>query len=214
MTCQSERQNHRKLWGQLLIGGAFGAIISLVYHLYFEPLVEQGGGAGASALATIGMLYCVMGLFVGLGLVFPAMGTKLLNVEDRDDLADQRAILTGSAVCCIALGIAFLMLALSGPQGQISGVLAAGALAFALILSLVISVVQWKLYDEMTRGISMEVSAFMAAIQVPAISLWALLTHLGWAGPIDPLGLIALLAGAMLPASLLAAGRRGLLLPS
>ena len=76
------------------------------------------------------------------------------------------------------------------------------------------SVLQWKLYDELMRGISMEASAFMAAILFPAVSLWAVLAHLGRTGPIDPLGLIALLAGSMLLGSTMAAGRRGLVLPA
>lgn len=214
MNREANRPNYRKLLLQLLAGAVFGAIMGFGLSTVMLPQLESAGGAGAFALAAVGMLYTAMGLFVALGLVFPAMGAKVLNVADRDDLADQRAILTGSAVCCTALGLALLMLALSGPQGQISGVLAAGALAFALILAVAITVFQWKLYDELMRGISMEASAFMAAILFPAISLWAVLTHLGRAGPIDPLGLIALLAGSMLLASFLAAGRRGLLLPA
>lgn len=214
MSRENARPNYRKLLIQLGVGAVFGAAMGFGLSAMMLPQLESVGGAGAFALASVGMLYAVMGLFIGFGLVFPALGAKMLNVVDRDDLADQRAILTGSAVCCTALGLALLMLALSGPQGHISGVLAAGALASALILSVVVSVLQWKLYDELMRGISMEASAFMAAILFPAVSLWAVLAHLGRTGPIDPLGLIALLAGSMLLGSIMAAGRRGLLLPA
>lgn len=214
MTRKAERLKYRKLLLQLLAGGLFGAAIGFFLSTVMLPQLENGGRAGAFALAGVGLLYTVMGLFVGLGLVFPALGTKVLNVADSDDLADQRAILIGSAVSTIALGLALLMLALSGPQGQISGVLAAGTLAFALILSGAITYFQWKLYDELMRGISMEASAFMAALVVPAVSLWAVLAHLGRTDPVDPLGLIALMAGSMLLGSLVAAGRHGLLLPA
>jgi hypothetical protein len=214
MIRETARPNYRKLLIQLVVGAVFGAVMGLGISALLLPQLEIENGVGAFALAGVGLMYTVMGLFVALGLMFPSVGAKVLNVADREDLADQRALLTGSAVCCIALGLALLMLALSGPQGQISGALAAGALAFAFVLSAVITVFQWKLYDELMRGISMEASAFMAAILVPAIALWAVLTHLGQAGPIDPLGLIALLAGSMLLGSFMAAGRRGLLLPA
>lgn len=214
MTRHATSPNYRKLVIQLVVGAVFGAVVGFGMSVFLLPQLESEKDVGAFALATVGLMYTVMGLFVGLGLMFPAVGAKVLNVADRDDLADQRALLTGSAVICLALGLALLLLALSGPQGQISGVLAAGALAFALALSVVITVKQWKLYDELMRGISMEASAFTTAILFPVVSLWAVLTHLGLAGPIDPLGLIALLAGTMLVSSFLAAGRRGLLMPS
>ncbi len=204
--------NKRKIVLQLAAGGLFGFVSAMAVTRAL-PHLDQPTSPGAAALIAIGLIYAIMGLFVGLGVAFPGLGARLLNVVDRDDLADQRAILTGSAVSCISLGLALILLALAGPEGQVSNVLAIGTLAFALILTTAITVLQWRRYDELMRGISLEASAFMAGIAFPAIVLWAAFSQTGLAGPIDPLGLVAVLAGAMLVATFIAAGRRGLLLP-
>jgi hypothetical protein len=214
MMSSTVRPNYRKLAFQLAAGAVVGAISGSVIATVFEPLLLEGTGAGAFALAGVGLLYAAMGLFVGLGLVFPGLGAKMLNVADRDDLADQRAILTGSAVSSIVFGLALIMVAFSGPQGMISGGLAISALAFGIVLMTAVTIAQWRLYDELMRGLSLQGSGYMAAILFPVLTLWAALAHNGAAPPIDPLGLIALLAGALLAGAFIAVGRRGLLLPA
>lgn len=212
MTSEPLRPNYRKLAIQLIAGAVVGAAMGAALSLTL-PELERTAGAGAFALAAVGLLYLAMGLFVGLGLLFPGIGAKVLNVADQDDLADQRAILIGSAVSCTVLGAALMLLAFSGPQGLVPGALAVSALAFALVLLAAVTVLQWRLYDELLRGVSLEASAIMAGLLMPGLSLWAGLIHIGHAAAFDPLGLIALLMGAMLLATFIAAGRRGLLLP-
>jgi hypothetical protein len=206
------RPNYRKLVIQLIAGAVVGAGLGAALSLTL-PELERTAGLGAFALAAVGMLYAAMGLLVWLGLVFPQLGVKVLNVADQDDLADQRAILTGSAGSCTVLGAALMLLAFSGPQGLVPGVLAVSALAFALVLLTAVTVLQWRLYDELMRGVSLEASAILAGLLVPGLSLWAGLIHIGKAAAFDPLGLIALLMGALLLATFVAAGRRGLLMP-
>lgn len=212
MTREPVRPNFRKLVLQLLSGAVVGAVAGFAIA-NFVPQLDRFVGAGAVALAAVGLVYVAMGLFVGLGLVFPGLGAKLLNVEDQDDLTDQRTILTGSAVGSTFLGAALMLVAVSGPQGLVPGVVAVSALGLAIVLLCAITILQWRHYDELMRGVSMEASAFMVGILFPAVSLWAVLAHIGHAAPIDPLGLIALLAGSMLLATFIAAGRRGLLMP-
>jgi hypothetical protein len=212
MTSTPVGPNKRKIVLQLAAGGLFGFVSAMAVG-WALPELDTPPSPGAAALIAIGLIYTIMGLFVGLGVVLPGLGARLLNVVDREDLADQRAILAGSAVSCIALGLALMLLALAGPQSEVSNVLAIGALAFAMILTTAITMLQWQRYDELMRGISLEASTFMAGIAFPVIVLWAAFAQTGLAGPIDPLGLVALLAGSMLIASFIAAGRRGLLLP-
>lgn len=212
MTSKPVNSTSRKVVLQLLAGGVVGALVSLGLASLL-PDLKESVEPGAAALLAIGLIFALMGLFVGLGVAIPGIGTNVLNVADREDLADQRAILTGSAVCCIALGLAMALLALSGPEGPVSGLLAFWALAGSFVLATAITAFQWRLYDELMRGVSLEASAWMAGIAFPGITLWAALAHIGKAAPIDPLGLIAAMAGSMLLGSFLVTGRRGLLVP-
>jgi len=214
MMSEPSKPNYRKLTVQLVVGGLVGASLSLGTAVVFEQQASAANGIWGFVLFIVGAMIAVMGVFVGFGLVFPALGAKLLNVADRDDLADQRAILTGSAISCIALGAALMLVALSGPEGPVPGGVAIVALACSMVLMIVITIAQWRYYDEMMRNVSLEASAWMAALLFPAIMLWATAVHIGQAAAIDPLALIGLLAVTMLLATFIATGRRGLLMPS
>lgn len=213
MTREPIRPNYRKLTIQMIAGAMAGAAMSFGAAAMFEQQAFDANGIWGFVLFLVGMMIGVMGGFVGFGLVFPALGAKLLNVADRDDLADQRAMLTGSAINCLVLGAALMLVALSGPQGVVPGGVAVGALAFSMLLMAAITMSQWRLYDELMRSVSLEASAWMAGIMFPAITLWAALVHVGQAAPINPLGLIALMMAAMLLATFIATGRRGMLNP-
>jgi hypothetical protein len=212
MKSEPVQLNVRKLVPQMLAGGVVG-LLAVTVGDRLLPDLPAAAGPGAAVLFGVGAMYAVMGLFVGLGVAIPSLGARMLNVADHDDLADQRAMLTGSAVCCISLGLALMLLAYSGPESEIPSALAIGALAVALSIYVGVTVAQWRLYDELMRGLWLESSAIMAGIAFPAISLWAALAHNGLLAPIDPLGLIAGLAGSMLLATFIAVGRRGLLMP-
>jgi hypothetical protein len=214
MMSEPSKPNYRKLTVQLVFGGLVGAALSLGTAVVFEQQASAANGIWGFVLFIVGAMIAVMGVFVGFGLVFPALGAKLLNVADRDDLADQRAILTGSAISCMALGAALMLVALSGPEGPVPGSVAIVALACSMVLMVVITIAQWRYYDEMMRNVSLEASAWMAALLFPAIMLWATAVHIGQVAAIDPLALIGLLAVTMLLATFIATGRRGLLMPS
>ncbi len=206
--------NYRKLLLRLLAGAVFGSIVGFSASSFLKPMLSMGAVGGSFALAGVGLIYAMMGLFVGVGSIFPTMGARLLNVADRDDLDDQRAMLIGSAASTFVLGAGLILLALSGPQGAVPGVLAVSALAFGMVLMTAVAIAQWRLYDELMRGVSLEGAGYMAAIIFPVQTMWAALAHIGSAPPIEPLGLIAVLAGSVLAGMLIAVGRRGLLLPT
>jgi hypothetical protein len=214
MTSQPVRPNYRKLAIQMISGGFVGVALSLGTAEMFHREAFAALGGGAFALFSVGMLYAVMGAFVGFGLAFPALGAKLLNVADLEDLSDQRAVLAGGTASCMTLGASLMLAALSGPQGLVPGVVAVCSLVFAILLTGAITVLQWHHYDELLRDVSLETSAVMAGILFPVITIWAVLAHIGQVVPIDPLGLVALMAGTMLFATFVVTGRRGLLMPS
>lgn len=212
MKTQVARPNVRKAALQMALGGVVGLVSTLGLSVLLPSVTDALTPSSAALLGT-GLVYALMGLFVGLGVGIPKLGANILSVGDAEDLVDQRTMLSGSAVSCLALGSSMVLLALSGRGGLISASLAAGLLAASVVLSIGISIAQWRLYDELMRGISLDASAIMAGAATMVILPWATLAHLGRTGPINPLGLIAVLAISMLFGSFVAAGRRGLLLP-
>lgn len=205
----------QKNWTKPVLSGLVGAIAG---YLAITGYMELGGGAELAkvnpmrlVLSCVGMVYLAMGLFAGLGTLVPRVGAKLLNVAGSEDLLDQRALLLGSSVSSGVIGAALMLLAASGPGGSVPDEMALGSLAFALLFSIAITVLQWRHYDELMRQVSWEGSAFGLALLSPVLVAWAALAHLGWTAALDPLGVIALLTSALLIGTLIAAGRRGML---
>lgn len=205
----------QKNWTKPALSGLIGAIAG---YLAITGYMELGGGAELAqvnpmrlVLSCVGMVYLAMGLFAGLGTLVPRVGAKLLNVAGSEDLLDQRALLLGGSVSSGVIGAALMLLAASGPGGSVPDEMALGSLAFALLFSIAITVLQWRHYDELMRQVSWEGSAFGLALLSPALVAWAALAHLGWSAALDPLGVIALLTSALLIGTLIAAGRRGML---
>jgi hypothetical protein len=211
MTESSSKPSH---WGKsvvsMLVGGIFGFLaIMVLIELYGNPLKSLGGDA--FALACVGLVYGLIGVFVLLGTLFPEVGAKVLNVSGREDLEDQRAMMLGSSLSYLALGLALFLLALAGPGGPVSATLALGGLGGALLLLVGIYLTQWHLYDELWRQLSWECAGMAFSIALPVITLWGALAHLGMVANFSPLGVIAALTAIMLIGAFAAIGRRGML---
>ncbi|MEQ1540741.1 MAG: hypothetical protein ABL926_00665 [Novosphingobium sp.] len=202
-------------WGIHILRGVLGAVFGLAVMVPFlrfaGPFLAQSG-TGAIALSGVGVIYLLMGLMVGLGTLMPGPGSKLLNVAGPDDLTDQRRVLLGSAAASLFVGAALLALSLAGPAGLVPDGLALGALALAFLLCVVIGVLQWREYDELMRQMSTDCGSIAFMMALPGLGAWAALAHLGRVPPFAPLWVLAAMALALLIASFIAAGRRGLLI--
>lgn len=69
----------------------------------------------------VGVVYLMTGLFTLLGASLPGLGARVLNVADREELIELRAVLNGSAITVISVGAMLLALAGSGPGGTVPG---------------------------------------------------------------------------------------------
>lgn len=202
-------------WGlhilRAVLGAVFGLAVTAPFLAYAGPALALGG-SGAIALSGVAIIYAMMGLTVGLGTLMPRGGAKVLNVGGPDDLVDQRAVLLGSAAGSLVIGGALMLLALAGPAGVIPAGLALSALAFSMVLTALIGVLQWRQYDELMRALSSEGGAIAFMLSLAVLGGWAALAHLGRAVPLEPLWVLALTALFLLVGSFIAAGRRGLLI--
>ncbi len=209
---EASRKKFGLVFVRMLIGGVVGfAAMKFGLEGGLGPML-RGAGPGSAALAGFGLIYGLMGLFVGIGVAVPALGAKLLNVGGREDIEDQRAQMMGGAVSCLALGIGMVLLALATPGGVVPGAVGAAAFGFALFLTAMITLLQWHGYDELWRNMSMESAAWGGTLIAMTLLFWGALALIGWAVLPDPAGLVALVMGLQLLGTFIAVGRRGLLI--
>lgn len=202
---------------QLLAGGLFGALIGPgLAHLVISFDLPIGGvnlKPGGVVLAAVGGVYSLMGLFVLFGVVWPRLGAVILNVADEEDLRERRTILLVSALTCIALGVAMVVLPFAGPGGPVRTGIAAivmiGALGLAGYLTWIS--IRDRHYDELWSHLSAQASAITLAMLASLMVVWGTLAYLGMASPLDPLMIVAAPPGLFLLASFIATGRKGML---
>ena len=66
--------------------------------------------ASASIAALVAVLYCVIALGILLGTANPGLGARFLNVEDADELREQKRVLMWSGAAMLLWGVALLAL--------------------------------------------------------------------------------------------------------
>lgn len=211
---EASQKKFAKLFLRMAVGGLAGfAAMKFGLDGALGPLL-RGAGLGGTALAATGLVLALMGLFVGLGAAIPGLGARTLNVSGREDIEDQQAMLIGSGVSCVALGLGMILLALATPAGPVPAALGLSAFAFGLILTTAITALQWSSYDELWRRMSLEGAAWGGTLLSVCLLGWAALALTGRAVLPDPAGLIALIMTLTLVGCFIAAGRRGMLTES
>lgn len=164
-------------------------------------------------LAGMGAIYMLMGLMVGLGTLMPGAGARLLNVEDGDELIEQRSSLLGSSFVNVLIGAMMIVLANSGEGGLVSPILALGTVVVTIVIAIGITWRSWDQYDELMRQVSWEGSAIGFGLVMITVLVWGSLTINGLAPAFDPQIIIALVMGMMLLGAFIASGLRGMLKP-
>lgn len=203
-------QKGRKLVFQLVSGGIVGGLAG---YFGLGLLDEKNMAADQMILSGVGLVYLLMGLIVGVGLIAPKLGSNILNVEDAEEIRDQRRILTGSTICMVSLGVALMALPMAGQGGSISPLAGFGGLLAALALLIVISIRDWKYYDEMLLQLSRDAGNLAFCGIGSVLLIWSAAASLGLATAPAPTALVALISGGFLLAIFVASARKGLLHP-
>lgn len=220
MTTQVSAAGWRKMAAQALFGAVAGA------GGMFAVMALMVGGEGPDwvpsqvILVGVGLIYVLMGLFVGLGTLAPRLfGQRLLNVADADEIVEERSHMGSSALSCLALGAALMLFAeaaaadASGGAGLVSPATAFWILMFVLAGFAAVSLWMWKKFDELWRQLTVEVSAIMGSFLMTIGIVWGGAAAAGLAAGPQPLDLVSLAFGTMLLACFVAVGRRGMMAP-
>ncbi len=217
MTGNVAQLNWKKLSVQTLSGAAVGGA-SMGAVLF---ALDRGGHDFADpsqmiALVT-GMIYALLGLMVGFGAFAPRTGARYLNVEDADDLRDQRLVLGLSSAACVLIGLLFLVLAAisaADRTGPFSPEVAAVVVGICLIGLTALTRLTTRRVDELSRQVSLEASALALQGGFLVFGGWACLAHLGFTNWIEPLAFVSGMALLQLLAIFWVAARRGLMVPA
>ncbi len=150
---------------------------------------------------------------MSLGTASPKVGARFLNVEDADELREQKKVLTSSGAAMVLWGIALVGLALAAPEGPVPQAAALALAAIGLVLGTLLAIPSYRHSDELMRAVNLEAGALAYGLVLLVVGSWAMLAHLGYAAGPAPLDLLTLFYVLGLLASFIATGRRGMLMP-
>jgi hypothetical protein len=201
----------RKLLIPALIGGVAGFAASAAMMRYIDSPAVGGLGLSATLAALVGVLYCVIGIGIVFGAASPGLGAKFLNVEDADELREQKTMLVWSGASMLLWGVSLLALALAAPDGPVPQAAALAMGGGGLVIGIALSVLVYRASDELMAAVNLEAGALSYGITSLVVGLWAMLAHLGYAAAPAPLDLLTLFYVLALVASFIAVGRRGML---
>lgn len=206
----------KPLWRRLILPLIGGGIVGFLVAFGFLNLSEMANGADLGDSREIGglvgALYAFTGLSVLVGVLSPGFGAKFLNVEDADELREQRKMLSYSGVAMILLGGALMLLALSGEGAFLpaqTGLIGAIAL---IVVATVLSIVSHRHTDELQRALSNDAVSSAFYIVFVIGGGWAMLAHLDYVAGPAPLDWLSMFAASLLVGAFWQTARRGLLM--
>lgn len=202
----------RKVLLQLILGGICGGLGMFGALTFFEGASgAKVSGVNAVAIGTA-LIYGLMALIVLLGAMVPGLGARTLNVEDREELEEQRSVLMIGAVSMVLVAVLVGVLAAVG-----SGMIAAGT-ATVIVGAAMVALIVWSILyrnhgDEMMRAAAKDAGVATTNLIFLVFGTWAGAAQLGLAPMFEPLLFVAGFFLAYLLAVFIAIGRRGLLRP-
>lgn len=203
----------RKLLIPAAIGGVVGFAASSALMRFLDSEAVGGLGESGTIAALVGMLYAVIGLSIAIGVASPRLGARFLNVEDADELREQKRVLSLSGAAMLLLGISLIALALAAPGGPLAPAAGLAIGVVGLVVGAVLSVAVVRSSDELMRAINLEAGSLGFTLVLLVVGLWAMLAHLGYTAGPAPLDLLSLFYVLVLVASFITVGRRGMLAP-
>lgn len=217
MTEISEKPTDGPKWGKMALPTLSGAICGGIASFVIVKLIkaETFGALGASETVAIlvGLIYVVIAVGIGVGLVSPAFGSRFLNVEDAEELREQRQTLTASAGGMLALGLSLAVLAMSGPGSMFSAETGLIAVIVLVVAATALTMRSAKFADELMRAVSRETGNAGYYLITLIVGGWAALAHLEITPAPAMLDILSMMWVLGLLAAFIVTGKRGMLNP-
>ncbi|MEL1249497.1 hypothetical protein [Aurantiacibacter gilvus] len=206
-----KKRRFKKTLFAMVLGGAAGFLAAFTALQLMDAETMPEFGASVEVAVLVGLIYVITALAVAVGVLSPRAGAKFLNVEDAEELQEQRSMLTTSAIGMGAAGIALVVVALGGSVGLVDPTVALVVYAVLCALAVWVSLKSWKLQDELMRAVGRESGAMTFYLVVAIGGTWALLAHLGFVAGPQALDWLTMFWGLMLLACFIVVGKRGML---
>ena len=206
---------HPTKWKKTLFATALGGVGGFLGALTLSRFGFAGDlgtlGRSQEIAALVGLVYALTGLAIGIGLILPKAGATYLNVEDAEELTEQRGMLACSALAMLMLGVALIVAALAEPGGIVPPGVVVAVFATAGVLATVLGVLSHRRQDELMRSMGRESAALAFYLLALVGGVWALSGHLGYTAPPASLDWLTMTWGLMLLAAFIVIGRHGMM---
>lgn len=208
----------RKTWTKVALSAGVGFLVgvagvSAAAWLGGGDLIDSMGGSRV-ALAGIGLVYILIAAMTGFGVVAPQAGAKLLNVEDPEELVEERAKLGRSALYMMIAGITLVLIALARAPGFADGPVAPAVAMIAVGCLLLFSIFTYRwmrLFDELDWQIGIEGGSWAFMIAFAILLPWSAIGTFGWSAAPTPIDMLTILASSLIGGSFIVAAKRGLM---
>lgn len=194
---------------------ALGGLAGFAGAFGFMELAESGmiGSLGKSreVAGLVGITYIIIAFAVLAGVLAPKTGATFLNVEDAEELREQKFMLGMSGLGMVTSGAALIVAALAAPVGPISQALALAAFAALMILAVIASRASSQRQDELMRAIGKETGAMGFYLMFFVGGGWALAGHLGYVAGPAPLDWLSMFWGLGLLGAFVVIAKRGMM---
>lgn len=205
------RAKTRKTILSMIGGGILGFVgASLLLFVVGSGKLGDPDGSSVAALL-VGLVYGLTGLIVVVGVASPQAGAKFLNVEDADELLEEKSTLAASGWGMIVMGLALAVIALAGDGGLVAPLPALGVFVVLMGAGTVLSIRSMRQADELMRALTAEATQLSYYMLFFVMGSWAGLAHLRLVSAPAMLDLLTAFWALMLIATFWVAGRRGLL---
>ena len=202
-----------QLTGGLIAGGAVGYGVG-----HFAGDIAQARGLESLPLSVeiaglVAVIYILIAAIVLVGASSPALGAKILNVEDADEVREMQSQFVDAGVAMVLWGCALLALACAAPVGPLAASAALAIGAIGLLAGLWFAIRSYRAADELMLATNLEAGALTYGLVFVVVGGWAMAAHLGYAPAPAPLDLLTAFYVLVLAATFITAGRRGMLWP-
>lgn len=205
----------RKLLVQLISGLILGGLVGYgAAHLagdYAEARGLKDLPLSVEIAGLVAVVYILVSALMLAGTASPAVGAKLLNVEDADEVREMQSQFVSSGIAMLLWGVALLGLALAAPVGPLAPPVALAIGAGGLLVGLWFAFKSYRAADELMLAMNLEAGALTYGLVVVVVGGWGMCAHLGYMPAPAPLDLLTAFYVLVLIATFIAVGRRGML---
>ena len=215
MNDEASRADTKRRWKKTIFAMLLGAGFGFVSALVFMRLIDNGtlGDLETSReiAGLVGLVFLLTGVGIGIALIMPKAGATYLNVEDADEVREQRGMLTYSSIGMAAMGAILVIAALAAPVGPIAQGTALALIVALLVVVVGTSIAAYRRQDELMRAVGNEAGKVAFYILSLAVGGWAIAAHLGYAAGPAALDLVTLIFSSLLIAAFYVTARRGMM---